>query len=131
LCVGIFTLNYLLIIAGFGIAGVGFATGLIYVFYNFARSFYIYRAYGLNPFKFDHWKMFALALLLIGMVYGLEQIVPFNPNATTFMKFLRIGFIEFLVFLVFVVPVVLFNLEPETAEFIQRKWKGLSSRFKK
>lgn len=131
LCVGIFTLNYLLIIAGFGIAGVGFATGLIYVFYNFARSFYIYRAYGLNPFKFDHWKMFALALLLIGMVYGLEQIVPFNPNATTFMKFLRIGFIEFLVFLVFVVPVVLFYLEPETAEFIQRKWKGLSSRFKK
>ena len=45
LCLGIYGLNYFLIKHGYGIAGVGFATGIIYVFYNVARSIYIYRAY--------------------------------------------------------------------------------------
>jgi hypothetical protein len=125
LCFGIFGLNYVLISAGYGIAGVGFATGLMYFIYNAARSFYIYKAYGLNPFRLSHVKLFALAWGLVTLIAFLQWLFPFEPR-TTFLTLLRIASVEILILLTFVLPVIYFNLEPEVSGFIRRisaDWK--------
>ena len=120
LCAGIFILNYTLISAGYGIAGVGFATGIIYVFYNLARSFYIFKAYRLNPFRRNHWVLFALALGVIFIKYLLEWIFPLNTASTAMLRLVRIGVMEFFVGLFFVFPVVYYGVEPEVAGFVKR-----------
>lgn len=119
LCFGIFGLNYMLISLGYGIAGVGFATGFMYFFYNAARSFYIYKAYGLNPFNLRHGKLFALALGVVLLVVLLQWLFPLEAQ-TTFLTLLRIATVELIVFVAFVLPVIYFNLEPEVSGFIRR-----------
>jgi O-antigen/teichoic acid export membrane protein len=119
LCFGIFGLNYVLISSGYGIAGVGFATGFMYIFYNAARSFYIYKAYGLNPFHLRHAKLFALAFGVVLLVVLLHWLFPFKPQ-TTFLTLLRIATVELIVFLAFVLPVIYVDLEPEVAGFVRR-----------
>jgi len=129
LCVGVFVLNYTLISAGYGIAGVGFATGFIYLFYNFARSFYIYKAYGLNPFQASHARLFALSFAVIIAVVALEFIFPFNPASATFSRVFRIAFIEVLIAMAFIFPVILFNLEPEVSGFARRIYSELKKKY--
>ncbi len=118
LCVGIFLMNKALIPI-YGIAGVGFATGFIYVFYNFARSFYIFKVYSLNPFHWGHLKPMAVfALVLVGY-YIFDHYFPLDRSATTVTKIIRIVGIELYVFLGFALPVWVWRLEPETAGFVR------------
>ena len=116
LCAGIYVLNRLLI-PRYGIAGVGFATGFIFVFYNVARSVYIYWAYRLNPFHWGHTKPLMFFLGVLGIYYVSVYFFPFYSESTTIYKLLRIGCIEALVLGGFVLPVLRFNLEPETAGY--------------
>jgi len=128
LCVGIYALNTLLI-PRYGIAGVGFATGFIFVFYNVARSIYIYSVYRLNPFHWGHLKPLFVCLGVLAVYYLGIQIFPFSPESTTIYKLLRIGSIEALVFFGFVIPVLSFNLEPETAGYIRSFIENIKRRY--
>jgi O-antigen/teichoic acid export membrane protein len=118
LCVGIYCLNRLLI-PRYGIAGVGFATGIIYVFYNIARSAYIYFAYHLNPFHKGHFKPILLFIGVILVHLLFENFFPLSKELTTFNKLLRIVIIELWVLVGFVFPVLWFNLEPETSGYMR------------
>ena len=118
LCVGIYFLN-LLLIPNYGIAGVGFATGLIYIVYNLARTAYIYFAYKLNPFKSNHIKPIFLFAACLMIYYAIVQFFPLAENATTISRIFRIGIIELFVLIGFVLPVVIYKLEPETAEYVE------------
>jgi O-antigen/teichoic acid export membrane protein len=128
LCFGIFGMNYVLISAGYGIAGVGFATGFMYLFYNAARSFYIFKAYGLNPFLPRHGKLFALALGVVLLMVSLHGLFPFEPR-TTFLTLLRIATVEVLVVLTFVLPIIYFDLEPEVSGFMKRISADLKKKY--
>ena len=101
LCIGIYFLNRLLIPI-YGIAGVGSATGFIYVFYNIARSAYIYWAYRLNPFHLEHVKPFLLFLGVLLIHYLTTLAFPFYEHSTTFWKLMRIVCMEVWVFVGFV-----------------------------
>ena len=125
LCLGIYGLNYFLIKHGFGIAGVGFATGIIYVFYNVARSIYIYRAYGLNPLHRRQGYLFLNALLVIAVVEIVRYWFPFDRHATTFVQIVRLGVIESAVAMGFFLPVLWFRLEPEVADYGKRVLRGM------
>ena len=116
LCFGVYVLN-LILIPKYGIAGVGFATGFIYVFYNFARSLYIYRAYGLNPFHLSQWKPLALFGFVLMVYYILRFWLPFSPDLSLAQKLLRLFVIEGYVLCAFIVPTLWFNLEPESAGY--------------
>ncbi|MFM7596325.1 MAG: lipopolysaccharide biosynthesis protein [Flavobacteriales bacterium] len=116
LCAGIYALNRLLI-PRYGIAGVGFATGFIFVFYNIARTMYIYWVYQLNPFHWGHLKPLLVFFGVIGIYYLSVYFFPFYSESTTISKLLRIACIEALVLVGFVLPVLRFNLEPETAGY--------------
>lgn len=118
LCVGIYFLNRLLIPI-YGIAGVGFATGFIYVFYNIARSAYIYWAYRLNPFHLEHVKPFLLFLGVLLIHYLTTLAFPFYEHSTTFWKLMRIVCMEVWVFVGFIFPVLWLSLEPETAGYVR------------
>lgn len=125
LCLGIYGLNYFLIKHGYGIAGVGFATGIIYVFYNVARSIYIYRAYGLNPLHRRQGYLFLNALLVIALVEIVRYWFPFDRHATTFVQIVRLGIIESAVAMGFFLPVLWFRLEPEVADYGKRVLRGM------
>ena len=130
LCVGIYGLNKLLI-PRYGIAGVGFATGFIFVFYNVARSMYIYWAYRLNPFHWGHLKPIVVCLSVLAIYYGAIQIFPFSAESTTIYKLFRIGCIEALVFIGFVFPVLRFNLEPEASGYARSFVDNIKRRYLK
>ena len=117
LCIGIYALNRMLIPL-YGIAGVGFATGLIYVFYNFSRSYYIYKVYGLNPFQINQWKPLSLFGAVLLVYYVLVHYLPFNIDMGSQEKLWRLFFIELYVFTAFVVPTIWFKLEPETSSYV-------------
>ena len=118
LCVGIYGLNRLLI-PSYGIAGVGFSTGFIFVFYNVARSMYIFWAYRLNPFHWGHLKPLLVFLGVLVVYYIGVYFFPFSPESTTIYTVMRICCIEVLVFGGFVFPVLWFNLESETAGYVR------------
>jgi O-antigen/teichoic acid export membrane protein len=128
LCAGIYVLNRLLI-PRYGIAGVGFATGFIFVFYNVSRSVYIYWAYRLNPFHWGHTKPLMVFLGVLGIYYVSVYFFPFYSDSTTIYKLLRIGCIESLVFIGFVVPVLRFNLEPEAAGYARSFMENIKRRY--
>lgn len=118
LCVGIYGLNRLLI-PTYGIAGVGFSTGVIVVFYNIARSMYIYWAYRLNPFHWGHIKPLFVFFGVLLIYYIGTYFFPFSTKSTTIYTIIRICCIEALVFGGFVFPVLWFNLESETATYVR------------
>ena len=118
LCVGIYGLNRLLI-PSYGIAGVGFSTGFIFVFYNVARSMYIFWAYRLNPFHWGHVKPLLVFLGVLVVYYIGVYFFPFSSESTTIYTVIRICCIEVLVFGGFVFPVLWFNLESETAAYVR------------
>jgi O-antigen/teichoic acid export membrane protein len=118
LCVGIYFMNRWLIPI-YGISGVGFSTGFIYVFYNLARSYYIYRSYRLNPFDWGQLRpivWFGLVLLLYFLVI---PMLPFEMDSSKWERIIRLLTIELYVVVVFVVPVLYFKWEPETAGFVR------------
>ena len=125
LCFGIYGLNYFLIKGGYGISGVGFATGVIYVCYNLARSIFIYWAYGLNPLHWRQLLLFLNALWVIAAVEILRLWFPFHEHATTFEQMVRLGIIESLVALGFFLPVIWFRLEPDVADYTKRLLRSL------
>lgn len=131
LCFGIFALNYALISAGYGIAGVGFSTGIIYVFYNLARTYYIQRVYGLNPFHPRHLTLFYAAVLVGASLYLVNNAIPFDHQSSSFVKILRIAILDVLVGLSFIVPVIVFHWEPEVAGFVLRKYRDVTSKYLK
>jgi hypothetical protein len=103
----------------YGISGVGFSTGFIYVFYNLARSYYIYRSYRLNPFDWGQLRpivWFGLVLLLYFLVI---PMLPFEMDSSKWERIIRLLTIELYVVVVFVVPVLYFKWEPETAGFVR------------
>jgi O-antigen/teichoic acid export membrane protein len=118
LCVGIYGLNRLLI-PSYGIAGVGFSTGFIFVFYNVARSMYIFWAYRLNPFHWGHLKPLLVFFGVLVVFYVGVYFFPFSSDSTPMETLIRIVCIEVLVFVGFVFPVVWFNLESETAGYVR------------
>lgn len=128
LCVGVYFLN-LSLIPKYGITGVAFSTGFIYVFYNLARSLYIYIEYKLNPFSWHHLKPILYFLGVIGLYYACVFWFPLHDNATVFTKLFRVLFIEFYVLFAFIGPVIYFRWEPQSADFtrsfltqIKNKW---------
>lgn len=127
LCFGIFGLNYVLISAGYGIAGVGFATGFMYFFYNVARSLYLYKAYGLNPLHARHLYLFGMALGVILVFSVFEYFLPFQSTMTTFLTLFRIASMEMLVVLAFVLPVIYFRLEPEVSGLVLRIYEDVKT----
>lgn len=119
LCFGIFLMN-LYLIPIYGITGAAFATGFIYVFYNFARSYYIYRVYGLHPFRWKQFKLiglFILNLLLLELVSGYflqgHHFSSFENSMIILLKWIMI-------FIAFILPVVLLKLENESASYFQK-----------
>jgi O-antigen/teichoic acid export membrane protein len=130
LCVGIYGLNRLLI-PSYGIAGVGFSTGFIFVFYNVARSMYIFWAYRLNPFHWGHLKPLLVFFGVLVVFYVGVYFFPFSSDSTPMETLIRIVCIEVLVFVGFVFPVLWFNLEPETAGYARSFIENIKSRYLK
>ena len=119
LCAGIFVMN-LYLIPIYGITGAAFSTGFIYVFYNFARSYYIYRVYGLHPFKWSQFKLiglFVLNLVAFELVslYFLRghHFSPLENGVLILLKWI-------VIFVAFLLPIVLLKLENESASFFQK-----------
>ena len=119
LCFGIFVLN-LYVIPKYGIVGAAFATGLVYVIYNFARTFYIYKAYGLLPFKRSQLKLVFLFFLVFALIEGISQGIPAEWMLDKLLSLLLIFIKCTLVLGLFVVPVIYFNMEPETANYFNK-----------
>jgi len=130
LCVGIFLLNMYLIPI-YGINGAAFSTGFIYVFYNFARSFYIYKVYGLHPFRWSQFKLiglFVLNLLVLELVssYFLKghHFSPLENGLIILLKWM-------VIFVAFVLPVVLLKLENESASFFHKSVLFVKNNYRK
>jgi O-antigen/teichoic acid export membrane protein len=119
LCLGIFVLN-LYVIPKYGIVGAAFATGLVYVIYNFARTFYIYKVYGLLPFKRSQLKLVILFFLVFALIEGISLSIPadwlLEKSISLFLIFIKCS----LVIGLFVLPVIYFKMEPETANYFNK-----------
>ena len=119
LCLGIFVLN-LYVIPKYGIVGAAFATGLVYVIYNFARTFYIYKVYGLLPFKRSQLKLVILFFVVFALIEGISLSIPadwlLEKSISLFLIFIKCS----LVIGLFVLPVIYFKMEPETANYFNK-----------
>ena len=130
LCAGIFVMN-LYLIPIYGIAGAAFSTGFIYVFYNFARSYYIYRVYGLHPFRWSQFKLiglFVLNLVALELVslYFLRghHFSPLENSVLILLKWI-------VIFVAFLLPIVLLKLENESASFFQKSLLFVKNNYRK
>lgn len=116
LCFGIYAMN-LWLIPKYGITGVAFSTGFVYVFYNVARSLYIYKSYKLNPFSWSQIKPIVWFALIILIYYFITSFFPFASQTSRIDRILRVLMIEFYVLIGFIIPVIYFNWEPESSGF--------------
>jgi O-antigen/teichoic acid export membrane protein len=118
LCAGIFVMN-LYLIPIYGITGAAFSTGFIYVFYNFARSYYIYRVYGLHPFKWTQFRLIALFVVVLVLIEGASYIFIHGQHFTTLQNLIILLIKWFLILMLFLFPVVTLNLESESSRYFK------------
>ena len=127
LCAGIFVMN-LYLIPIYGIAGAAFSTGFIYVFYNFARSYYIYRVYGLHHFKWTQFRIIALFVVLLVLIEGASHIFIHGQHFTTLQNLIILLIKWFLILMLFILPVVTLNLESESSRYFKKVMSGIRTR---
>lgn len=129
LCVGIFVMN-LYLIPIYGITGAAFSTGFIYVFYNFARSFYIYRVYGLHPFKWTQFRVIALFILVLVLLEGASYVFIQGHHFTSLQNFSIMLIKWSFILILFVLPIVTLNLESESARYFQKVLSRIRNRLR-
>jgi O-antigen/teichoic acid export membrane protein len=129
LCLGIFLMN-LYLIPIYGITGAAFSTGFIYVFYNFARSYYIYYVYGLHPFKWQQFRIIGLFfIVLLGIECG-SYFFIYDHTFTSGENVLILSIKWFLIGIFFILPIVLFKLEAESAAYFKKVSKLISGKLR-
>lgn len=70
------SLNVYFVYAGYGILGVAYASFIAMALFNISKLIFIYKKFGLIPFDADFFKMAAVFVFTLGLVY-------FLPNAET------------------------------------------------
>jgi O-antigen/teichoic acid export membrane protein len=118
----------LYLIPMYGITGAAFSTGFIYVFYNFARSYYIYRVYGLHPFKWTQFRIIALFVVLLVLIEGASHIFIHGQHFTTLQNLIILLIKWFLILMLFLLPVVTLNLESESSRYFKKVMSGIRTR---
>jgi len=88
----------------FGVIGAAYGSGIALVFYNFARFFYLWKFYGLQPFSSK-----TLATLAIGAIaFFAAYFIPYTKNI-----FLDIAVRTITFGLLFAVPVLYFRISED------------------
>ena len=117
----VFGLN-LIFIPKWGIVGASVSTAIALVVYNVGRFYFIYKAYGLNPFEKNQFIVIGLAVLtlLAGEYFG----------QMTDNLWWRAAIVTPLFFILFILPVFLFKLEPQIIQYFKKGTLFLKSRIR-
>ena len=111
LLVNVATLNYFLIPL-YGIAGAAISTSVALVVYNLARMIYVYFAFGLHPLERS--QLILLALFLLNVML-FETVFDFQFHAL-----IGAGLKGILFCVTFILPVYIFNIEPNSVDYIKK-----------
>ena len=126
LCATVFVLNILLI-PSYGIVGAAVSTSFAYIVYNVLRCFYIYKMYGLHPFKVQQFKVIGVFSLFILLYLGFENKVM-SIDYLALNPFWSVVFILgkwLTIFSGFILPVYIFKFEENSVNFIDsiiKRW---------
>ncbi len=116
LCSLVFILNYWLIPI-LGISGAAISTSFAYLFYNVARSLYVYKLFKLSPFHPNQFKIIGLFILFLGTFYLVDHLEVWQ----NFPRLVTIVVKELFLLVGFVLPILFLNLEPEINNFLKSK----------
>lgn len=116
----------LYLIPKYGIVGAAISTGLVYVFYNLLRGWYISKEYDLKPFQFSQAKLILAFIIFMLSFYSISYVT--NDFSFIQSSFVRIIIKEIILGIGFILPIYWLNLEPESVQFVSN---FLSKRFKK
>ncbi len=119
LIVGVYGLN-LLFIPYWGIIGAAISTGISLVFYNIARIIFVWKIFKIHPFNKNQFAIIGLGVFTI--LLG-EFIADYLPNL-----WLRAGVETALFILCFILPIMMFNLELESKNFVLKLVRRLRKR---
>jgi O-antigen/teichoic acid export membrane protein len=118
----VFSLNTVLI-PDYGIVGAAISTMLAYFIYNLLRIIYIWKQFGIHPFRLNQFKViFILVLTLIITEYTGDMIL--NPILSFIFGLLKIC-------LLFLLPVYFFKLEPLINGYFQKILKQIFLKVKR
>ncbi|MFM6945702.1 MAG: polysaccharide biosynthesis C-terminal domain-containing protein [Flavobacteriales bacterium] len=118
LILGVYFAN-LWLIPLFGMTGAAISTSVAYLFYNVLRGFYIYKEYNLSPFTQIQLRLFLLAIVTFCGINLFNEYLLVQLDLTTISS---IVLKEVLLALVFFIPIYIWNLEPETVNYIHKTW---------
>ncbi|MDG2465111.1 MAG: polysaccharide biosynthesis C-terminal domain-containing protein, partial [Crocinitomicaceae bacterium] len=104
-------LNYFLI-PHYGIAGAAISTGVALIVYNLARMIYVYVAFGLHPLEKSQLVLLGLFFLNVLLF---ETVFDFQFHAL-----IGAGLKGILFCVTFILPVYIFNIEPNSVEYIKK-----------
>lgn len=102
--------------------GAAISTSAAYLLYNIFRGYYIYSAYGLNPYTKRQLYLIANALSVF-LFFTLFN--TWFTNNFQIQPFLSFVVKEILLFIVLILPIYFWKLEPESVAYfdqIKNKW---------
>lgn len=113
--IGIVYFLNLIFIPKWGIAGAAISTAMALITYNIGRIIFVWKMLKMHPFTINQFAIIALGIItmLLGTYVG-----DFFVNL-----WIRFIIVSFLFLLVFIAPILAFNLEPETKNFLRNGWK--------
>jgi O-antigen/teichoic acid export membrane protein len=121
LILGVYLVN-LWLIPIYGMVGAAISTSAAYLLYNIFRGYYIYSAYGLNPYTKRQLYLIANALSVF-LFFTLFN--TWFTNNFQIQPFLSFVVKEILLFIVLILPIYFWKLEPESVAYfdqIKNKW---------
>jgi len=110
-------LNYLFI-PDLGIVGAAISTMIALIVYNSLRTFYLWKKFGLNPFKLQQ----LIVLIFFSITLTINHYNPINVDGVI----INIVMGVFITIIGFVIPVIVLKLEPKFNEIL----KNIVQRFR-
>lgn len=120
LLIGIVYFLNTLFIPRWGIAGAAISTSFSLIVYNIGRLIFVWKVYGLQPFTWNQVKVIALAVLTLGVGTWLSVTIQLNSWLMVLTQLATIG-------LLFSLPILVFKLDPEITNYINKIKKSYLS----
>jgi O-antigen/teichoic acid export membrane protein len=102
-----------LFIPKWGISGAAISTSLSLIVYNVGRLIFVWKAYNLQPFSLNQFKIIGLALITLfsGMWFA---------NSTELSKWIHLFAQLSIVGVFFILPILVFRLDPEISNYVAK-----------
>jgi O-antigen/teichoic acid export membrane protein len=88
-----------ILIPRYGINGAAAATGISYMTRNISSVSFVYKTFGIHPYKASYFRIMVAGLVTTGIVYGLKVVSPFS----WLVSMLLLGIIFILIYLTMIV----------------------------